>query len=88
MSERKTPQRRCCSCMEHFDKKDLLRVLKTPEGTVVLDKSLRQNGRGAYLCKNPACLLKVRKSRRLEHSLKTQIPEEVYLALEKLCDER
>ncbi|MBQ2253470.1 MAG: YlxR family protein [Clostridia bacterium] len=87
MAERKIPQRRCCSCMEHFDKSDLVRVLKTPEGEVVLDKSLRQNGRGAYLCKNPSCLSKVRKSRRLEASLKTPIPEEIYAALEKLCNE-
>ena len=71
--------------MQHFDKTDLLRVLKTPAGEVILDKSLRQNGRGAYLCKNVSCIRAAQKNRRLEHSLKTAVPEEIYTALEKLC---
>lgn len=84
--KKRTPLRRCSVCMEHFDKRDLLRVLRTPEGEVVLDKTLRQNGRGAYVCKNEACRKKLRKSRRLETALKTAIPEQIYQALENFSD--
>lgn len=84
MTAKKPALRRCCSCMQHFEKQELVRVLKTPEGTVVLDKSHRQNGRGAYVCRRGECIQKLRKSRRLEHSLKVPIPEEIYQALEKL----
>lgn len=85
--EKKIPQRRCCSCMQHFDKGALVRVLRTPEGEVVLDKTCRANGRGAYVCRSAECLTKLRKTRRLEHSLQTAIPEEIYRALEKLSHE-
>ncbi len=88
MAEKKLPERRCCACMQHFEKSALVRVLKTPEGEIVLDKSGRKNGRGAYVCRTADCVKKLRKNRRLETSLKAQIPEEIYLALEKLCDER
>ncbi|MBR6530031.1 MAG: YlxR family protein [Clostridia bacterium] len=87
MVEKKKALRRCCICMQHFEKTELLRVLKTPEGDVVLDKSLKKNGRGAYVCKNAACLQKARKSRRLETSLKCAVGEDVYLALEKMANE-
>lgn len=73
--------------MQHFDKSELVRVLKTPEGDVVLDVTLRKNGRGAYICRGAACLKKARKSRRLETSLKTQIPDGIYDALERMADE-
>ena len=73
--------------MQHFDKSALGRVLKTPEGQVVLDKTSRANGRGAYVCRRADCFQKLRKNRRLESSLKTAVPEEIYLQLEKICNE-
>ena len=85
MTEKKKPSR--CICMQHFEKEELVRVLKTPEGEVILDKSHKKNGRGAYVCKSPECLKKARKSRRLDHSLKVSVPEEVYDRLEKWIHE-
>ena len=86
MTEKKQVLRRCTGCMQHFEKQSLLRVLRTPEGEVVIDKSGRQNGRGAYLCRRKACFSKLRKNHRLEQSLGVPIPEDVYAALEALCD--
>ena len=63
-------------------KKELIRVIKTEE-EVLLDTTGRKNGRGAYICANPECLKKARKSKGLERSLKASIPDEVYENLEK-----
>lgn len=68
-------------------KKEMLRVLKTAEGEVVLDATGRKNGRGAYLCVSKECFLKARKNRGLERSLKMGIPPEVYDSLEKELSE-
>jgi predicted RNA-binding protein YlxR (DUF448 family) len=62
---------------------ELIRVLRTPEGNIVLDTTGKKSGRGAYLCKNPACLKKAKKARRLEASLECEIPEEVFIRLEE-----
>lgn len=70
-------------CGEMKGKKEMMRVLKTPEGPIVLDATGRKNGRGAYLCKNLECLKKARKNKGLERSFKMSIPEEVYDSLEK-----
>ena len=80
---KKTPLRQCVGCREMISKKDLLRVIRTPEENVVLDSTGKQNGRGAYLCKSLECFQKARKSKGLERSLKVAIPEEVYDKLEK-----
>ena len=80
---KKVPLRKCTGCGEMKTKKDLIRVLKTPEDTIVLDKTGKKNGRGAYLCKSAECLKMAAKSKGLERSLKVQIPKEVYEALEK-----
>ena len=83
MAEKKIPTRRCTGCGEHFPKNTLIRILRTPEGVITLDETGKKSGRGAYICKNAACLKKARKARRLEASLECQIPEEVYLRLEE-----
>lgn len=83
MTTKKIPMRQCVGCAEMKAKKDLIRVIKTPEDTVVLDTTGRKNGRGAYICPNPECFRKARKSKGLERSLKTAIPAEVYETLEK-----
>ena len=80
---RKQPMRRCTGCGEHFPKKELIRVVRTPEGEIVLDEVGKKSGRGAYICKNASCLKKARKARRLESSLECSIPDEVYERLEE-----
>ena len=83
MTVRKVPVRRCTGCGEHFPKKELIRVLRTPEGDILLDDSGKKSGRGAYICKNASCLKKARKARRLETSLECSIPDGVYDRLEE-----
>ena len=80
---RKIPTRRCTGCGEHFPKNTLIRVLRTPEGEVVLDFTGKKSGRGAYICKNAACLRKARKSGRIARSLNCEIPEAVYDRMEE-----
>ncbi len=79
---RKIPMRQCLGCNEHKPKIELIRILRTPEGEITLDLTGKKSGRGAYICKNPACLKKLRKSRRAEANLGVTIPEEVWDALE------
>jgi len=82
MANKKIPMRQCVGCGEMKAKKELIRVLKTEDG-VLLDATGKKNGRGAYICANPECLKKARKSKGLERSLKAAIPDEVYDNLEK-----
>lgn len=82
MANKKIPMRQCVGCSEMKAKKELIRVIKTEE-EVFLDTTGRKNGRGAYICANPECLKKARKSKGLERSLKASIPDEVYENLEK-----
>lgn len=79
---KKIPQRQCVGCRTMKDKKSLIRVVRTPEGQIVLDATGKKSGRGAYVCPDPACLKKARKSRALERAFSLEIPEEVYDALE------
>ena len=80
---KKIPLRQCIGCGEMKGKKEMLRVLKTTEGPIVLDVTGKKNGRGAYLCKSVECLKKAKKSKGLERSFKMSIPNEVYEDLEK-----
>ena len=80
---KKIPMRMCVGCGEMKGKKEMMRVLKTPEGPIVLDMTGRKNGRGAYLCRNLDCLRKAEKNKGLERSIKMNIPDEVYRNLEK-----
>lgn len=82
-TNKKVPMRKCVGCGEMKNKKELLRVIHTPEDTLVLDTTGRQNGRGAYLCANMECFQKARKTKGLERSLKMAIPEEIYEELQK-----
>lgn len=79
---KRIPQRQCVGCREMKDKKALLRVVKSPEGEIGLDFRGKQPGRGAYLCHDPACLKRARKSRALERALRAVIPPEIYEAME------
>lgn len=80
---RKIPMRQCIGCGEMKSKREMMRVLRTTEGEIVLDTTGRKNGRGAYLCSNAECFRKAVRSRGLERALKTAIPEEIYENLEK-----
>jgi len=80
---KKIPQRQCVGCRTARDKRELIRVVRSPEGEISLDFRGKKPGRGAYLCPDPACLARARKSRALERALETAIPPEVYDALEK-----
>ena len=72
------PQRTCMGCNTKKDKKDLIRIVKNKENQISIDKTGKQEGRGAYICDNIQCLEKVIKSKRLEKILDIKIPEEVY----------
>ena len=80
---KKIPMRQCLGCREMKTKKELIRVVKSPEGEISLDFKGKKPGRGAYVCHDPACLAKARKSRALERTFSCQMPEEVYAALEQ-----
>ena len=82
MAVRKIPLRRCAGCGEQKSKKELVRIVRTPEGEILMDDTGKKNGRGVYLCPKKACLQKARKARRLERSLDTAIPDAVWEALE------
>lgn len=75
--------RMCLGCGEPAPKKELIRVVKTPEGDIKIDAVGKLNGRGAYICKKAECLKAAHKSKRLEKAFKTGISEEIYSALEK-----
>ena len=80
---KKIPMRQCVGCREMKPKKDLIRVVKSPEGQVSLDFRGKLPGRGAYVCPDPACLARARKSRALERAFETALPPEVWQALEE-----
>ena len=87
MTKRKIPSRQCIGCGEMKEKREMLRVIKTPENVIVIDVTGKKNGRGAYLCHSVDCFQKAIKLKALEKSLKTAIPTEVYEKLEKELSE-
>lgn len=80
---KKIPKRQCIGCREMKEKKALIRIVRSPEGELSLDNGGRKPGRGAYLCPNPECMRKARKSKALERAFDTPVPTEVYDALER-----
>ncbi len=81
---RKIPMRRCVATGERLPKKELLRIVRTPEGEVKADLSGKANGRGAYLKKDSAALAAARKNKALERALETEIPESFWEETQKL----
>ena len=79
---KKIPLRQCLGCREMKPKRELIRVVRSPQGEISLDFHGKKPGRGAYLCPDPACLKRIRKSRALERAFDTAIPPEVYDAME------
>lgn len=83
MQKKKIPLRKCTGCGEMKPKKELVRVVKTPDDQVLMDLTGRINGRGAYICPNAQCLKIARKSKRIERSFEMSIPDEVYDKMEE-----
>ena len=73
----------CTGCGEMFDKRTLVRVVKSPDGEASLDLTGKKAGRGAYVCKNTECLKKARKKRAFERAFSMQISDEVYSSMEE-----
>lgn len=81
MVQKKIPQRMCVGCQEMKNKKELIRIVRTPESEILLDPTGKKSGRGAYVCPNEACVTKAYKEKRLEKSLKCAVDEAVYESL-------
>jgi predicted RNA-binding protein YlxR (DUF448 family) len=81
MKVKKIPQRMCVGCQEMKNKRDMLRVVRTPEGEIIIDKTGKKSGRGAYVCLDESCLNKAFKGKRLEKALEKTIGEAVYQAI-------
>lgn len=82
MKTRKIPLRMCLGCGEMKPKKEMIRVVKSPEGEVALDFTGKKSGRGAYICRSAGCFEKARRARRFEKSLSCKIEESVYEVME------
>ena len=80
---KKVPERKCMGCNEKKPKKELIRIVRTPDGEILLDDKGKISGRGVYICPSAECFAKSKKAKRFERSLEVEIPEEVYEALEK-----
>ena len=79
---RKIPQRQCVGCREMKPKKELIRVVRSPEGAVSLDFTGKLPGRGAYVCPDAECLKRAKRSKALERAFSAPLPEDVWQALE------
>lgn len=84
---RKVPMRQCLGCNEHKPKREMIRVVRTPDGAVELDFVGKKSGRGAYICPKRSCFAKARKSKRIENILEVKLPEEIYDRLEQSISE-
>ena len=88
MAEKKTPMRMCVACREMKPKKELIRIVRTPENEIKADLTGKASGRGSYICRSVQCLEKAKKIRALERALDKKIDEEVFLRLQKeICGE-
>lgn len=81
MKVKKIPQRKCVGCGEMKSKKELIRVVRSPEGDISLDQSGKKAGRGAYVCPDKECITKAYKGHRLEKALEKQVNDDVYKKL-------
>ena len=81
--QKKIPQRTCMACQAKKDKRELVRIVRSPEGEISVDVTGKKPGRGAYICPNSECLQKAVKSKGLERSFKMPIPKDVYEMLAK-----
>lgn len=82
MKQKKIPMRKCNGCGEQKPKKELVRIVKSPDGEISLDLTSKASGRGAYICNNAECLMKARKSHRIDKAFEMTIPDEIYEQME------
>lgn len=87
MHQKKIPMRMCKGCGEMKPKKELIRIVKSPEGEISLDRTGKKSGRGVYVCDSTECFFKARKSRRFEKDFECRISDELYEELKKQIDE-
>lgn len=80
---RKIPQRMCVGCREMKNKKELIRIVRTPDEMILIDRTGKKSGRGAYICPEAQCLNIAVKGKRLQKALEREIPEEIIEALRK-----
>lgn len=84
---KKIPLRQCLGCREMKPKRELIRVVRAPEGDISLDFKGRKPGRGAYVCPSVECLKRARRSKALDRAFGTPLPEEIWAALEQEMQE-
>ena len=87
MQQKKIPMRKCVGCNESKSKKELVRIVRSPEGEISLDLTGKKSGRGAYICPSAACIKKARKSRRIDKILETPVADSVYDEAERILSE-
>lgn len=85
--KRKIPMRMCVGCRERFEKRELIRVLRTPDGEVIIDKKGKMSGRGAYICDKKACLDKAIKIKALQRALEVEVDGSILEALKEDINE-
>jgi len=83
MATRKVPLRKCTGCNEMKPKRELVRVVRSPQGEISLDLTGKKPGRGAYICKNADCLKLAKKAKRIERALECTISPQLYDTMEK-----
>lgn len=83
MAIRKIPQRKCIGCGNSKDKRDLIRIVRSPRGEISVDTTGKKPGRGAYICNDPSCLKLAKKGKRLERTFECSISDEIYARLEQ-----
>ncbi len=87
MQQKKIPMRKCIGCNEAKPKKELVRIVKSPEGEISLDLTGKKNGRGAYICNSSECLKKAKKAKRLERIFECSVSDTVYDEAERLLNQ-
>ncbi len=78
MQVKKQPMRKCTGCNEMKEKRELVRIVRDPEGAISVDLTGKKSGRGAYICKDERCLMKAQKAKRLERAFECEVPEDIY----------
>lgn len=84
MQQKKIPMRKCVGCNQSKPKKELIRIVKSPDGEISIDPTGKKSGRGAYICTDPECFKKMRKSKRLDKAFETAVPDAVYEEIERM----
>ncbi len=88
MQQKKTPMRKCIGCNEMKAKKELVRIVRAPDGEISVDLTGKKSGRGSYICKSKSCLAMARKAKRIERAFECAVPDEIYERLEgEIADE-